>query len=311
MKKAGDIAANHTADFLGDIPDGELKRSLKKLEKSWHKQSKAYDQAHGKDAKLETESTRLEAMHERIDNVIQLPLWPDTRRGIPNIALRGALFAAIQGKKRGFVKRRKLAAQEGCQISFTGEQLNQLDLDVWETALHIADQQQINLGTECHVSVYGLLKIMGKYPKSGDNQRSLNDALTRLSACEVELRQGDYVYGGSLVVEHYRDEATGRYVIVLNPKLIKLYRAGYTQIEHDDIKKLGRKNLAKWLYRYYASHEKPYPVTIDKIHELCGSSNPHKGSFTRDLKNALSSLVDIGFLRSCKIESGKVYVQKA
>ena len=33
--------------------------------------------------------------------VIQLPLWPEAKRGAPNAVLRGALFPAIQGKNRG------------------------------------------------------------------------------------------------------------------------------------------------------------------------------------------------------------------
>ena len=33
--------------------------------------------------------------------VYQLPLWPEPVRGIPNPVLRGALFAAVQGKKPG------------------------------------------------------------------------------------------------------------------------------------------------------------------------------------------------------------------
>ena len=34
--------------------------------------------------------------------VIQLPLWPEPKRGAPNAVLRGALFAAIQGKGRRY-----------------------------------------------------------------------------------------------------------------------------------------------------------------------------------------------------------------
>lgn len=32
--------------------------------------------------------------------VVQLPLWPEAKRGVPNSILRGALFAAVQGKNR-------------------------------------------------------------------------------------------------------------------------------------------------------------------------------------------------------------------
>jgi len=35
---------------------------------------------------------------------IQLPLWPDNRRGTPNSFIRSALFSAIQGKDRAYLR---------------------------------------------------------------------------------------------------------------------------------------------------------------------------------------------------------------
>src|SRR5207244_9741357 len=78
----------------------------------------------------------------------QLPLWPEPARGVPNDVLRSALFAAIQGKEREFIKHRLIAAYEGNRIEYTGEQLEQSDLDVWEQVLHLARQNP--LGTVCH-----------------------------------------------------------------------------------------------------------------------------------------------------------------
>ena len=304
MKKAGEIAAGQAADLLDGISDANMKKTLARL-----KDTLDDPRTKEKQQQREADSKQI-AKAQQSAQVIQLPLWPETRRGIPNAALRGALFAAVQGKKRGFIKDQILAVQEGYQIIFRGEQLNQFDLDVWETALHIADQQQINLGTECRGSIYNFLKIMGK-SNAGTSRRYLDQAISRLTACEVKIKGERYSFRGNLIHRFYKDEVTDQYVMVLNPDLVRLYRAGYTQIEHDNIKKLGQKDLAKWLYRYYASHDKPYPVSIDKIRELSGSTNPHKGSFTRRLKAALQSLIDIGFVRSFKIEGGKVHVQRA
>src|SRR5947208_11364678 len=71
-------------------------------------------------------------------NVVQLPLWPELTRGAPNTFLRGALFAAIQGKERRALKGELLACQKGQSIRFTGWQLDQSDLDVWEQAAELA-----------------------------------------------------------------------------------------------------------------------------------------------------------------------------
>ena len=79
--------------------------------------------------------------------VIHLPVWPEAKRGAPNAVLRGALFAAVH-KNRRYMDRELLAAQSGITIRFTGKQLDQADLDVWEQALHLARTQA--LGTRCY-----------------------------------------------------------------------------------------------------------------------------------------------------------------
>ena len=69
---------------------------------------------------------------------MQLPLWPEQTRGTPNTFLRGALFAAILGNERRALKGEVLATQKGVTIRFTGWQLDQSDLDVWEQAAELA-----------------------------------------------------------------------------------------------------------------------------------------------------------------------------
>ena len=91
--------------------------------------------------------------------VIQLPLWPEPKRGAPNAVLRGALFAAIH-KDRRYMDRELIAAQDGITIRYTGKQLGQSDLDVWEQVLHLARTQA--LGTECHFTAHGFLKALGR-----------------------------------------------------------------------------------------------------------------------------------------------------
>jgi hypothetical protein len=92
--------------------------------------------------------------------VIRLPLWPESARGAPNDILRSALFAAIQGKGRAFLKQRLIVAYDGNQIKYTGEQLDQSDLDVWEHVLHLARQHP--LGTVCQFKGGAFLKAIGR-----------------------------------------------------------------------------------------------------------------------------------------------------
>jgi hypothetical protein len=89
--------------------------------------------------------------------VIQLPVWPGQTRGTPNSFLRGALFAAIQGKDRRALKREVLASQKGTSTGFTGWQLDQSDLDVWKQAAQLAASHPSGNVCHFHISAFPLL----------------------------------------------------------------------------------------------------------------------------------------------------------
>ena len=138
--------------------------------------------------------------------VLQLPLWPEPKRGAPNAVLRGALFPAIQGKGRIALDRELLAAQDGITIRYTGWQLTQSDLDVWEQVLHLARTQA--LGTECHFTAHGFLKALGRSTGKKDYEW-LQTALERLTGAVVRISDGRRTYFGTLVEGGIRDEGDG------------------------------------------------------------------------------------------------------
>lgn len=117
----------------------------------------------------------------------QLPLWPDAARGVPNIALRSALFGAIGKGSRRYLEREKIFAQTGITILYTGAQLDQGDLDVWETVLHLARVQPI--GQECNITAYRLLQLLA-LTDTGANRKTLKRRLSRLNACALDVQVG-------------------------------------------------------------------------------------------------------------------------
>jgi TrfA protein len=248
-------------------------------------------------------STRL-----KDSKVYQLPLWPEPARGIPNPVLRGALFAAVQGKNRAVFQRELLACQKGLQIRFTGIQLDQSDLDVWEQALHLARHHP--LGSRCEFSVYGFLKALGR--KTGKSEHEwLKNAFARLMGCGVELtnQQERKTYGGSLL-EFLRDDDSGRYVVIFNPKILTLYEGGWTAIDWQARQLLRGKPLALWLHGYLASHAKPYPIKIETLRTFSGSNNKAVRFFKRKLIAALNELKKIQFIRDYAFEDDNVIINK-
>ena len=222
-------------------------------------------------------------------NVVQLPIWPEPARGVPNGFLRSALFGAIAKGRRRFLEREQLAAVGGIEVSYTGQRLDQGDLDVYESVLHALRFQA--MGKQCRVTGYALLKLMGKVD-TGGNRDTLHRRLTRLRANAVQIKQGRYTYIGGLVDEAFQDEETQEWVIVLNPRLRALFEPDqFTQVEWGVRQTLSGQPLAQWLHGFYASHAKPYPVKVETLHSLCGSETESMRHFREKLLKALDAVV--------------------
>ena len=238
---------------------------------------------------------------------LKLPDWPDTKRGTPNSFLRSALFSAIQSKDRVFLKDVVLASQEGVAVNFTGEQLNQEDLTLWEALVHLAKDEP--LGNVCKFTAYDILKSM-KLGDGGIDRERLHKGIIRLTACAVEISlNGSRVYFSSLIDSGVRDELTSHYTIQLNRQLIKLYSQN-TWLDWEQRTKLRRKPLAQTLHGYYSSHKKPYPVKLETLQQLSGSKNKQLAGFKKKVSIALDELVKIEFLKSYNIDSDMVIVKR-
>lgn len=239
--------------------------------------------------------------------VIQLPLWPEAKRGVPNAVLRGALFAAIH-KDRQYMRRKELiATQDGVTIKYTGEQLDQADLDVWEQVLHLARTQA--LGAKCYFTAHGILKALGR--QTGKTAHEwLEFSLIRLAANAVEITAGQRMYFGSLIEGGVRDKDTGRYVVEINPKLAAFYgRTQWTQTDWEQRQQLRGKPLALWLHGFYATHAAPNALTVAYLHKLSGSQTKQLWKFKQNLTRALRDLEAAGALKSFEIRDNLVHVR--
>ncbi len=236
-----------------------------------------------------------------------LPEWPESKRGTPNSFLRSALFSAIQSKDRVWMKDAVLASQDGFIVRFTGEQLNQEDLTLWETLVHLAKEKP--LGDVCSFTAYEILTSMGLSTGGKDYDR-LELGLTRLNACSVKITHGDRrTYFASLIDGGVKDEATNHYTIQLNRQLIRLYGQN-TWLDWDQQLLLKSKSLALFLHRYYSTHASPYPVKLETLHKLSGSRNKQPAGFKIKVSSALDELKEIGFLKSYHFDDNLVIVNR-
>lgn len=225
---------------------------------------------------------------QKLLSQLQLPLWSDEVRAVPNGILRSALFGAVKSGSKRYIDGELIASVAGVVMRYTGQSLDQGDLGVWEAVLHIS--KEYKLGNKCYATSYQILGLLG-LTDTGSNRRILVKRLTRLVATALDIEQGRYHYTGSLINEIDRDAVTGKLTIEINPKIIALYQYDqYTKIHFELCREL-KKPLAQWLFRFYSSHAKPLSYKIETIHGLCRSDAKSLNDFKKNtLKNALNEV---------------------
>src|SRR5690606_12827983 len=77
----------------------------------------------------------------------RLPVWAESARAVPNGMLRSALVGSIGRGRRQYLREEKIASLQGIAVYYTGERLDQGDLDAWLSILHCTRLEV--LGAQC------------------------------------------------------------------------------------------------------------------------------------------------------------------
>lgn len=263
-------------------------------------------------------SPELQKKVRDLENTPLLPDWPEKTRGVPNLCLRSALFGVIKRGRRRAVKGELVASVKGLDIRYTGWRLDQGDFDVLAHALHLVSKyQQKSTNGYVQFTAKGFLKGIGrKVGKSG--REWLKDSFRRLTASAVEIKlevsdgygPDSFTYAGSLIDEFYYNAYDQSYFLKVNPKLAKVFDAGWTQLQWQQRLHL-KTDLAKWLHGFYSSHRNPYPVKVATLMRLCGSECHRLVDYRRGLRTAMGELVRVGAIVAWEIDSDdKIHVNR-
>ena len=263
------------------------------------------------DPELDATLERLrESIEERERNKqYQLAFWAEPQRGIPNEFARRALFASVPANKAKALVREPIFSQQGFTVTFTGVQLTQSDLDVFEGVMHLARGMREN--NQLRFKAGALLRNIGRHAGKSDYEWLLS-SLHKLTSATLGIeRDGKKVYWGSLLPEGAANLDNGELVIQINRQLIKLFDRGFTTIEWKQRLQLTKKPLAQHLHAWICSHSKPFPVTVEYLHQICGSETKELRYFRANLKTALEEIQATGAISAWRIdEEDKVYVTK-
>lgn len=217
-----------------------------------------------------------------------LPDIFEDKRAIPNCFLRGALFGMVRKGRRALVENQPIFTMSQYQVSFSGSEMDQNDLELWDTLMYLAKERKVD--NELRITLYDLCQQMRLSPT-----KTAYDALLartkRLKFGVVAIMIDSKELGGSLINNYFVDTAgDGKLVIEYNKKLTPLFIDGdYTLISADIRHLLGDNQLARWLYNFYESHREPIPFAIDFLQKLCRSETEPK-DFKRKLKHSLEEV---------------------
>lgn len=244
-------------------------------------------------------TTEVEIYH---DNQLSLPGFGANQSPIPHAFARSALFGIIARSARDYLEQEVLPSWKGCDFRYTGPALGQTDLDVWLQCLRLMRSHQFGHRVAFHA--HGFLKDLDKSTGKSDYVW-LDKVFTRLTATALEVRVRERVYVGPLIQEYFREETSGRFVVVLNPKLTVLFQdEQYTRVSLPERLQL-RKELSKWLHSYLQGHqatkEKPHFVSVSRLKELSKSDMKKLWRFRAYLRKAMEELDEIGVVSSWEI----------
>lgn len=272
-------------------------------------QAKSREREKARQAKAEKGNGRAVAV------VVQLPLWAEALRCLPNELLRSALFNAKNRKQpRAYFKTQDIAVLFEGRITYQGEELRQDDETVWLQLIHLAKEQP--LGSVVEFTPYSFCKAIG-WPICKGSYERLRECLDRMQATALAVYSKRLKEGVSLSmipVFAWQDEhkqTLKKYRVQVAPQLVELFGTDhFTRVEWEQRLALPV-GIATWLHGYYASHREPFPVKLDTIKRGAGITTERAAKVRELIEKALAELVNVGFLKSWEIVGELVHVKRA
>ena len=239
--------------------------------------------------------------------IVQFPLpFPEDSPPVSNVIARSALFAAVKSKDRRMMRDEVVASQEGIEIAFSGEQLNQDDHDNFMQLVKLASGRP--LGETVVVPANAILRTLGR--STGKSQHDqLRADMKRLIEGTVTIKAKGVEYFGHLIDDALQDSREPihkrHWAYRLNPRLVTLFMpTRYTLNNWQTRQQLSQKDLARWLQLWLESHAQNFATGVETIRDRCGSRNSSLRGFRQQLRQALEDLKAASVIHHWAIDAG-------
>lgn len=287
-------------------------------------------------AKLKILESKIKASEKRKVEDTQLPLWSFDRYGVPRSMVRCSLFGSnsiiniseeeLKDSKNlnKYQTKKTLESLSNYKIQYTGYTLNQEILDVFMTVIDMHSKKKLHIGEESvSFTGYEILKNLssaGSGFGGGSGYARLKFYLTLLQSGNINIECFDKAknktagFTGSLIrkYEYELDHGSNKSVfkVWFEPEILNLFKDGITEMYKDQREKLGRRQLAKWLLAFYASHTSAFDYDIETIYRLSGSGIKSMHKFKQKLNESINALINVGLLNCPKVVGNKLVVTK-
>lgn len=245
---------------------------------------------------------------------LQLEIWPDDVREMPNDYARSAIFtirnkleprASMQGAVIFHV-------EKAVKVTYTGIELRADDDElVWQQILDYA--KRYALGDAVEFNLHQLCQDL-KWSINARNYDRARACISRLKANEVKVENERIGRGVALsLVREYEFDGAGRkgtkYRVWIHPNLILLF-AGKTstRLAWDKYREL--KPIARRLYDYLASHKQPFPLKLRTFYQLCASTTESTRKWRSMVKAACAELAAAGLVKKAWIDADCIYCER-
>ena len=263
------------------------------------------------------------------------PLHQAYQRVTANALSRSSLFTINARPKKGeprevISKKSQIFSLKGCLIYFSGEVLDQYDYDVFMAILQLYNNN-LKVNESVVITPLQLLTHAGMNSTKNDYIR-LDQSLTRLveANIHIEYTRREYIKNdagvktedfvehkvkvvGHLLSSFKRSELTSgnKRLLTINvdQEIIKMFTPGtYSSLNWDKHKQLSP--MAKFLNHFYATHNNPFPYSVDIFKKLTGSRSNSMASFKQALAKSFQELVHHEIIKFYAIKDNNVHVIK-
>ena len=264
---------------------------------------------------------RIQEIHDRLeaDGFITdvMPVWDDDKRAITNSIARSAVFAAVERSNKRELVRQRVSAPSNYEITITGEQLSEIDRDVYLQALHYF--RGCGPNQEIRVDPRDFLLAIGRQDGL-ESRKWLWQSIKRIAKTLLEITitypNKKIQFVGSLltIVSEETNGIPGEIRMRLPLDALRFYnednRTLLSMSRRLSLKGPGSQ-LAKSLQAKIYSHRQPFPMRLETLMEQCGSKTKRVLDFKKRLIVALDLLISNQDIKGYSIsKSGLVEIQR-